>query len=359
MFGRPVARSVVLWAGVGTALVLSGISGASPSKLPHGWWKGTIVVQERWDLIRAYSSGTVSLQGSATLRIDRSERASAFYELEYRQEARWRDVPPYPGYEGCRGKLAQRVTATLKERRPFLSFVRHWDPQGASFRIFPPEKLPPAVGQIYDDCVTGAARDSDVKLPYTDFEFVSKEPDSVRRRHGSTVRTGVDEIYPVFVEYLPNERVPAGAVNKQTITWDLRLVPVEIAAPKAPKAPSAEPVLIGKPTLSRPKPSAVLVEATVKQGGAPVRASAATCEGGFPSDPSYEKKTAHYVFRYLGTIKCGYVFNNAKYRGEILAGIITVRAGAAKATRRFSVRIGDGTSLNSPVGAVIVTGKRK
>lgn len=356
MFGRPVARSVVLWAGVGTALVLSGISGASPSKLPHGWWKGTIVVQERWDLIRAHSSGTVSLQGSATLRIDRSERASAFYELEYRQEARWRDVPPYPGYEGCRGKLAQRWTATLKERRPFLSFVRHWDPQGASFRIFPPD-LPRAVLQDYDDCATGAARVSDVALPYTnDFEFVSTEPDTVRRRQGSLVETGVERIHSVFVEHLPDERVPAGAVNKQTITWDLRLVPVEIAAPKAP---SAEPVLIGKPTLSRPKPSAVLVEATAKQGGAPVRASAAACRGGFPSDPSYEKETGRYVFRYLGKIKCGYVFNNAKYRGRILAGIITVRAGAAKATRRFSVRIGDGTSLNSPVGAVIATGKRK
>jgi hypothetical protein len=117
------------------------------------------------------------------------------------------------------------------------------------------------------------------------------------------------------------------------------------------------PLAAGKPIVSRPKPSSLKAIMSITQGSVQVRPRAAHCNGSFPSDPSYDRKSSHHPFIHLGEIHCYFNFNNARYRGKTFVGTITGWVGASKVARQFSVRIGDGTSLRSPVGAVIVTGK--
>src|SRR5688572_3438641 len=89
----------------------AGIAGAAGSALPEGWWKGTIVVEERWDQFATGTANEQFEQGSATLRIQITERKRASYEFDYRQETRWVSG-------ACPGKLTQVKTASFKSAGP-------------------------------------------------------------------------------------------------------------------------------------------------------------------------------------------------------------------------------------------------
>lgn len=233
----------VVGVGLAIALVLSGSGEASSSgKLPNGWWKGTVTVQERWSLLRTYGPGTASVEGSARLVVDLAERRGGYFDLEYRLEVRV--VDPGPGEDRCRGKLIERWTVSAKRKRASLeSRVRHWDPQGAAFQIISGIDFPPrAVREFFDDCTAETpTRTEEDSLPYFNGpEFLSKQPDEVTRRNGSAVETGVGFFSPVFAEYRAGDKVPAAGVNRKATKWDLTLVPVTTAQ-KAPAPRTAGP----------------------------------------------------------------------------------------------------------------------
>jgi hypothetical protein len=56
---------------------------------------------------------------------------------------------------------------------------------------------------------------------------------------------------------------------------------------------------------------------------------------------------------FVGAVRCYFTFNNAKYRGKTLVGEVAVSVGRTKTTRTFWVRVGAGSVLSRPVGAVI------
>ena len=103
-----MARRGVVVAGV--ALLLAGIAGASSAELPRGWWKGTIVLEERWDQIVDNTGVKFSEKGSATVRITRTAPDKAAYEVTYREETRW--------VGECAGALRYVKSASLEKSGP-------------------------------------------------------------------------------------------------------------------------------------------------------------------------------------------------------------------------------------------------
>jgi len=112
------------------------------------------------------------------------------------------------------------------------------------------------------------------------------------------------------------------------------------------------PVAVGKVVLSRPRPSFVVATVDVKQGGEGVRPGSGTCTATFQSVPAYGKRTYPASLQ-RGAATCVYGFNNARYAGKTLVGEIAFAVGKRKVKRAFSVRIGSGTSLLAPRGAVL------
>jgi DNA-binding beta-propeller fold protein YncE len=112
------------------------------------------------------------------------------------------------------------------------------------------------------------------------------------------------------------------------------------------------PVAVGKVVLSRPRPSWVVATVEVKQGGEGVRPGSGTCTASFRSLPAYGKRTYPATLR-RGAATCVYGFNNARYAGKTLLGELAFVVGKTKVKRSFSVRIGPGTSLVAPKGAVL------
>ncbi len=111
-------------------------------------------------------------------------------------------------------------------------------------------------------------------------------------------------------------------------------------------------VAVGKVVLSRPRPSFVVATVEVKQGGEGVRPDSGTCTGSFRSVPAYGKRTYPASLQ-RGAATCVYAFNNARYAGKTLVGEIAFAVGKTKVKRAFSVRVGPGTSLVAPKGAVL------
>ena len=121
-------------------------------------------------------------------------------------------------------------------------------------------------------------------------------------------------------------------------------------------------VVVGSPVLTRTelRPSTVIADARVTQGGAAVLPTGVTCTASFAGDKAYGIR--RYEGRFArGIARCGFVFNNARYRGKTLVGELTVltgsvgSAGGGRITKRFSVRIGSGNALERPVGATVKT----
>lgn len=111
---------------------------------------------------------------------------------------------------------------------------------------------------------------------------------------------------------------------------------------------------IGTPGLTRTelRPSSLQVDATVKQGGVPVRPAGVTCTVSFADAEAYGRR--RYVgLSTLGAVRCNFSFNNARYLGKTLTGEITVAAGGKRVTKTFSVRIGPGNALLRLVGATV------
>ena len=116
-------------------------------------------------------------------------------------------------------------------------------------------------------------------------------------------------------------------------------------------------VTVGRIVLSRTRPSFVNAKVDVKQGGILVRADSLMCTTSFPAGPALNqaKVPPSFYKRYisLGSVTCPSVFNNARYQGKTMVGTMVFTVGKTKVTKKYSVRIGPGTSLSSAKGAVI------
>jgi hypothetical protein len=116
--------------------------------------------------------------------------------------------------------------------------------------------------------------------------------------------------------------------------------------------PRTGAVKTGRVVLTRPRPSYVRARVEVTQGGLGVRPSSASCNGSFLGDASYQKRYAP-VLALRGSATCTFVFNNAKHVGKMLVGELVFTVAKTKIRRKFSVRVGPGTTLSSPKGAVV------
>jgi hypothetical protein len=119
-------------------------------------------------------------------------------------------------------------------------------------------------------------------------------------------------------------------------------------------------VVVRSPVLTRTelRPSIVQADATVTRGGAPVLPTGVTCTASFAGDKAYGVR--RYEGRFVrGLVRCNFAFNNARYRGKTLVGEVTVftgsvgSSGGGRFTKRFSVRIGSGNTLEKPLGATV------
>lgn len=322
-----MARFGVVAAGV--ALLLAGIAGASSAELPRGWWKGTIVLEERWDQIVDNTGVKFSERGSATVRITRSAPDEAAYEVTYREETRW--------VGECGGALQYVKSASFEKSGP-IDVVVSDRGAGAQFTVRP--GVEPSIAAEYYECGLDVPEKYEYgKLGMT-LTFVSRQPDGVTSRQGagSTDR-------PVFYgNYGGKPR--AGGVNTSRVTWDLKLVP---------PSGSSKPVKLGTLRLTRSRPSFVYAEALLTQGGQPVPPKGVTCTQSFLGEPAFGNRKGPGQWK-PGLVRCVYAFNNSRYEGKTMAGSITVNVGRTRFVRKFTVRIGRGTSLSAAMGAVVSKG---
>jgi len=323
-----ITRVGVVVAGV--TLLLAGIAGASNAELPRGWWKGTIVLEERWDQVVDNTGVKFSEKGSATVRITRTAPDTAAYEVTYREETRWMGGD-------CAGALQYVKSASFEKSGPLDVSVSDRG-TGAQFTIVPGVK--PSITAEYYECGLDGPQDRYEygKLGMT-FTFRSTQPDGATSRQGSgpTHR-------PVFYGNYGGKPRPGG-INTSKVTWSLELVP---------SAASSKPVKLGALTLTRPRPSFVYAEAPLTQGGKPVSPKSVTCTQSFPSEPAFGNRKGPGQWR-PGTVRCAYGFNNSRYQGKTMAASVMVNVGATRFVRRFTVRIGSGTSLSGAKGAVVST----
>jgi hypothetical protein len=323
-----MARLGVVAAGV--ALLLAGVAGASSTDLPRGWWKGTIVLEERWDQVVDNTGATFSENGSATVRITRTAPDTAAYEVTYRQETRW--------LGDCGNALQTVKSASFEQSGPIDVFVSDAG-AGAQFTIFPGVK--PSIAVEWYECGLDEPRERFEEELGMTFTFRSNQPDRAISRQGS----GPTHL-PVFYGNYSSARPRPGGVNTSRVTWDLKLV----SPARSPG--SSKPVQLGTLRLTRPRPSFVYAEAPLTQGGQPAPPKGVTCTQSFPGVPAFGNREGPGQWR-PGLVRCVYAFNNSRYEGKTMAGSMTVNAGKTRFVRKFTVRIGRGTSLSGAKGAVV------
>lgn len=155
--------------------------------------------------------------------------------------------------------------------------------------------------------------------------------------------------YEILAELTPADGFtrPSGRLNGRAV------LTVLVGAPK---------LVVGTPRISRSKlqPSILRVVVPMTSNGAPVSPTAGRftfdrCVARMLQDPGYRKKRAlgHPGGAAIGSVRCSIYFNNAQYRGMTLAGEIHVRVAGKSVVRKFTVRLGSGSDLGAPVGAVI------
>ena len=320
-----MARLGVVVAGVALS---AGIAGASSAEVPRGWWKGTIVFEERWDQIVENTGARFSEKGSATVRITRTAPDRAAYEVTYREETRW--------VGECAGALRYVRSASLEKSGPIDVAVSDRG-AGAQLTVFPGVTL--SIASEYYECGLDVPERYDGGTLGMTFTFRSTQPDDATSRHGSGPTNR-----PVFYGNYGGKPRPGG-INTSRVTWNLELV--------RPPA-SSKPVKLGVLTLTRPRPSFVYAEAPLRQGGQPVAPQGVTCTQSFPSEPGFGNRKGPGQWR-PGTARCAYVFNNGRYEGKTMAGSVSVNVGTTRLVRKFTVRIGSGTSLSAAKGAVVST----
>jgi hypothetical protein len=331
----------IVVAGLLSSLTAAGGGGANERALPFGWWEGTVVAQEKWDLVD--DIGT-KVRGSATLRVERISYTKAEWELLAFEEEIWSlvDSPFHPPTLclGTRTGKSQKGTLTrnVGEFGPgkFSGFHADDVAAGASFVVAARLKI--TVFRTVDSApgcpqFPGIeTRPFEVVL-YAQWEFVSRQSDSATPRRGSAPQAA-ESVYQQPGDFAPR---PGGA-NSASVRWDLRL---------EPSGPVKTQIV-----LARPRPSSVAATVNATQKGHSVPIDSARCTFSFPNT-SFGTKTAPAVPVSHGKLRCPVQFDSALYRGKGLVGSMTVRARGRTVTRRFSVRIGRGTALSSPVGATL------
>jgi hypothetical protein len=315
--------------GVGVAcvaLLLAGIAGGSSAQLPRGWWKGTILLEERWDQIVDNTGVKFSEKGSATVRITRTAPDSAAYEVTYREETRW--------LGDCAGALQYVKSASFEKSGPIDVIVSD---QGAGAQFDVVSGVKPSIAVDYYECGLNVPERYEGGTLGMTFTFRSPEPDDATSRQGS----GPTDRPVFYGNYGGKPR--AGGINTSKVAWNLKLVP---------SPASSKPVTLGGLTLTRPRPSFVYAEARLTQGGQPVSPKGVTCTQSFPSEPGFGNRRGPGQWK-LGAVRCAYAFNNRRYEGKTMAASVTVNVGTARFVKRFTVRIGSGTSLSAAKGAVV------
>jgi hypothetical protein len=313
----------------GVALLLAGIAGASSAELPRGWWKGTIALEERWDQVVDNTGVKFSEKGSATVRIARTAPDSAAYEVAYREETRWLSGD-------CAGAVQYVKSASFAQSGPLYVSVSDRG-AGAQFTVSPGVK-PSIAGEYYECGLDLPERYEGGTLGMT-FTFRSKQPDGATSRQGS----GLTDRPVFYGNYGGKPR--AGGTNTSKVTWNLELVP---------SPASSKPVKLGALTLTRPRPSFVYAEAPLTQGGQPVSPKGVTCTQSFVGEAAFGNRKGPGQWR-PGTVRCVYGFNNRRYQGKTMAASVIVNVGTTRFVRKFTVRIGNGTSLIAAKGAVVST----
>jgi sugar lactone lactonase YvrE len=158
--------------------------------------------------------------------------------------------------------------------------------------------------------------------------------------------------YTIHGEVVPptdgRNRVPRGAQTPASA--DLNLILGERSGA----------VTVSKVSLYRPpnRPSFVYASADVKQGGIAVRADSLSCTTDFPTERSFGgpkvlTSGGRLPLPPLGVASCPHVFNNARYTGKVMTGVMEFTVGKTKVTKKYSVRIGPGSFLSGAKGAVI------
>jgi hypothetical protein len=196
------------------------VAWSGASELPRGWWAGTIVVQVEWDRLVIGAPSAENQRGSATLRINRTERERVSYELDYHEESHGL---PNIFRPDCEGKLLQRNTSSWRGTGQ-LQVVYRESFGGVSFFLQPHtgDKVlsAPLTGQSFRSCEGNGEVDGP-PYHYGDqslaFGFHTTQPAASLERKGSAALGGHG--FGQFGTPRP------GGVNRGTVTYDLRLVP--------------------------------------------------------------------------------------------------------------------------------------
>jgi hypothetical protein len=156
--------------------------------------------------------------------------------------------------------------------------------------------------------------------------------------------------YEIAAELTPADGFmrPSGRLNGRAI------LTVLVGAPK---------LVIETPRIARTdrRPSIVQVVVPMTSGGGPVSPTAGRfrlerCVFRMANDQGYGEREGPGIVG-PGFVRCAVGFNNTRYRGSTLIGEIHLRVAGRLVVRKFSVKLGSGSRLSSPVGAVVETGR--
>ena len=177
-----MARFGVVAAGV--ALLLAGIAGASSAELPRGWWKGTIVLEERWDQIVDNTGVKFSEKGSATVRITRTALGEAAYEVTYREETHW--------VGECDGALRMVKSASFDKSGPVEVSVSDAGAGVASRAVFAKHRDTPRVGldQAQDQLHGGRLSGTVVPQKAVHLARLHRQVQTLQDRHPQAEKAG-------------------------------------------------------------------------------------------------------------------------------------------------------------------------
>jgi hypothetical protein len=317
---------------LGVAVAVASTAGAGVTVTADGWWKGTIVLEQDLGIQngKPRADANNAYRGSATLRIELTAPETANYDFSYSEEL-W--GAPNGAY--CPGKLQRSTAGSLKQTAGVKAFAN-----GSVLRVVP--KVDFRVTTTESDCpgyVAGRTTTRKIKLDYIEFA----------PGKGSGRWQGSGKLSCCY----SNGEFPKP--GETSVTWDI----TKVTAAK-PTTGSSGSLKVGKVRLWRYRPSIVEAEVSLENGGAPPKASTLTCTTDFPTEKSFGgPKVTKWPKVYLlklappGEVHCLHGFNNRRYEGKVMTGITEFTVGKQKVTRKYSVRIGSGTSLSQAKGAVI------
>jgi hypothetical protein len=162
------------------------------------------------------------------------------------------------------------------------------------------------------------------------------------------VKASVPGKYTIRGEVVPptdgRNRPPRGVQTPETA--DLNLIVGERSGP----------VEVSRVVIARSRPSRLTAVVEVTRGGVSVRPSSGLCTSRLPfasEKGGYRTSRGFPDLRTHGKVECTYVFDAKRNEGKLFAGELAFTVGKTRMARAFTVRIGPGTGISAPTGAVI------